>query len=97
VAEVKAEAVGAADTVGAVDAMEAVEVVEAVDAVDAVEAEIVTRVSAPIAKLTAILQTHAESGNALRREETAEETTSAFATSAGSQVTSKSIASPTNV
>jgi hypothetical protein len=85
VAEAEAEAVGVVDAVGAVDAVEAV------------EAEIVTRVSAPIAKLTAILQMHAESGNALRREETAEETTSAFATSAGSQVTSKSIASPTNV
>ena len=74
-----------------------VEAVGAVETVEAVEAEIVTRVSAPIAKLTAILQMHAESGNALRREETAEETTSAFATSAGSQVTSKLIASPTNI
>jgi bisphosphoglycerate-independent phosphoglycerate mutase (AlkP superfamily) len=83
--------VAATVAVGVVDA------VGAVEAVEAVEAEIVTRVSAPIAKLTAILQMHAESGNALRREETAEETTSAFATSAGSQVTSKSIASPTNV
>jgi len=74
-----------------------VEAVGAVETVEAVEAEIVTRVSAPIAKLTAIIQMHAESGKVLRREETAEETTSAFATSAGSQVTSKSIASPTNV
>jgi hypothetical protein len=77
---------------------------DAVDAVDmekAVKAEIATemgnRVSAPIAKLTAILQMHAENGNALRREEIAEETMSAFATSTGSQATSKSIASPTNV
>jgi hypothetical protein len=88
--------------------VEAVEVVEPEDAVDALEvvaAEITTRVSAPIAKLTAILQMHTESGNALRREETAEktveetaeETTSAFATSAGSQAMSKSIASSTNV
>jgi len=94
VAATVAEAVGAADAVGAVDAVETLETVEAVEAV---ESEIFMRVSAPIAKLTAILQMHAESGNALRREETAEETTSAFATSAGSQVTSKSIASPTNV
>jgi len=48
-------------------------------------------------KSTAILQMHAESGNMLRREETMEETTSAFATSAGSQVMSKSIACPTNI
>jgi len=87
-------AVGAADVVRALDA---VQILETVEAVGAVEAEIVTRVSAPIAKLTAILQMHAESGDALRRQETAEETTSAFATSAGSQVTLKSIASPTNV
>ena len=72
----------------------AVGAVDSVDAVDAVEAEIATSASAPIAKLTAILQMHAESGNVLRREET---TISAFASSAGSQATSKSIASPTNV
>jgi len=69
-------------------------VAEAVGAVEAIDAEIATRVSAPIAKLTAILQMHAESENALRREET---TMSAFASSAGFQATSKSIASPTNV
>jgi len=85
VAEAQAEALGAVDVVDAVDVVETVEVVEA---------EIAKRVSAPIAKLTAIQQMHAESGNALRREET---TMSAFASSAGSQVTSKSIASPTNV
>jgi hypothetical protein len=90
-------ALGAADAVGAVDAVETLEMVEAVEAVETVEAEIVTRVSSHIAKLTAILQMHAESGNTLRRVETAEETTSVFATSAGSQITSKSIASPTNV
>jgi len=73
---------------------EAMGAVDAVDAVEAVEAEIATRVSAPIAKLTAILQMHAESGNALRREQTM---MSAFASSAGFQATSKSIASPTNV
>ena len=75
-------------------------VVDAADAVDtekAVEPETATRVSAPIAKLTAIPQMHAENGNVLRREETVEETTSAFAISAGSQATSKSIVSPTNV
>jgi len=73
---------------------------DVVDAVDAEKAEIAmemgNRVSAPIAKLTAILQMHAENGNALRREETAEKTMSAFATSAGSYATSKSIAPPTN-
>jgi len=73
---------------------EAVGAVDALDVVEAVEAEIVTRVSAPIAKLTAILQMHAESGNTLRREET---TMSAFASSVGFQATSKSIASHTNV
>jgi hypothetical protein len=69
------------------------EAVDAEDTVDAVEVvEITMRVSALIAKLTAILQMHAESGNVLKREETAEETveetTSAIATSAGSQAVS---------
>ena len=75
----------------------AVGVVEAkvMDAVDeAVEPETATKVSAPIAKLTAILRMHADSEKALRREET---TMSVFAASAGFQATSKSIASPTNV
>jgi hypothetical protein len=40
---------------------------------------------------------HAENGNALRREETAEEAMRAFATSAGFQTISKSIVSPRNV
>ena len=70
------------------------EAVAAVAAVEVVEAEIATRVSAPIAKLTAILQMQEESENALRRKETM---MSAFASSAGSQATSKSIASPTKV
>jgi hypothetical protein len=83
----EAEAVG----VGVVDAEDAV---DAVNTVETVDPEIVTKVSALIAILTAILQIHAESGNALRREET---TMSAFASSAGSQATSKSTASPTNV
>ena len=83
--------------VGVVDAEEAEDAVHTVDTEEAVEPETATKVSAPIAKLTAILQMHAGSGNAPRREETAEETTSAFASSAGSQVMSKSIASPTNV
>jgi hypothetical protein len=83
-------------------AVGAEDMVDAVDAVDVVEVmEITARVSAPIPKLTAILQMHAECRNALKREETAEETTgettSAFATSVGSQATSKSIASSTNV
>jgi len=67
-------------------------VAEAVGVVVAMEADIATRVSAPIEKLTAILQMHAESENALRREET---TMSTFASSAGFQATAKSIASPT--
>jgi hypothetical protein len=83
-----------AATVVEVEAEDAEDTVDAVDVVEAVEAETAMRVSAPIAKLTAILQMHAESGNALRREET---TTSAFASSAGSQATSNSTASPTNI
>jgi hypothetical protein len=59
-----------------------------------VEPETATKVSAPIAKLTAILQMHAESGNTLRREETP---MSACVSSAGSQDMSKSIESPTYV
>jgi hypothetical protein len=75
------------------------DVVDAVDAMDTVETvkpETARKVSAPIAKLTAILQMHAGSANTLRREETTE-TMSAFASSAGFQATSKSIASPTSV
>ena len=79
------------------DAEDAVDTVETVDAVEAVELETATKVSAPIAKLTATLQMHAGSGIAPRREETTEKTTSAFASSAGSQVMSKSIASHTNI
>jgi hypothetical protein len=82
----EAEAIGAA----------VVDVEEAVDAVETVNLETVTKVSAPIAKLTAILQMHAESANACRREETTE-IMSAFASSACSQATSKSIWSPANV
>ena len=85
-AEAEAEAVGAEDSEDTVDA---------VDTVEVMEAKITTRVSAPTARFPAILQMHAESRNALRREETAEETaeemTSAFATSAGSQATAKSM------
>jgi hypothetical protein len=83
-----------AATVVEVEAEDVGDAVDAVDVVEAVEVETATRVSAPIAKLTAILQMHAESGNLLRREET---TMSAFTSSAGSQATSKSTASPTNV
>jgi len=89
-----------AEAVGVVDAEDAEDVVDTVDTedtVEAVEPETATKVSAPIAKLTAILLMHAGSGNAPRREEITEETTSAFASSAGSQAMSKSIASPTNV
>jgi hypothetical protein len=82
-------AVTVAEAVGVVD------VVDAEDTVEVVEPETATKVSAPTAKLTAILQMHAENANALRREETTE-TMSTFASSAGSQATSKLIASPTN-
>jgi len=67
----EAKAAGTVEQVALVHAVAAVEAVEAVEAVVVVEAEIVTRVIAPIAKLTAILLTHAESGNALWKEETA--------------------------
>jgi hypothetical protein len=83
-----------AEAVGVVDVVLVADAEDAVDAMKAVEPETATKVSAPIAKLTAILQIHAESGNALRGEET---TMSAFVSSEGSQDTSKSIASPTNV
>jgi hypothetical protein len=72
----------------------AVGTVDAVEAVEVVEAEIATRVSPSIAKLTTILQMYAESKNMLGREE---RTMSAFASSAGFQATSKSIVSYTNV
>jgi hypothetical protein len=74
--------------VAGAEAEDAVDAVNAVDTEKAVKAEIATdmgnRVSAPIAKLTAILQMHTENRNALRRQETAEEMMSAFATSVGS-------------
>jgi hypothetical protein len=63
------------------EAMGVEDAVDTVDTVEAVEPETATKVSAAIAKLTAILQMHAESGNALRREET---TMSAFVSTAGS-------------
>ena len=87
-------AVGVVDLVDVAGADDAVDIV---DTVEAVEPETATKVSTPIAKLTAILQMHAGSRNAPRREETTEEMTSAFVSSAGSQATSKSIVSPTNV
>jgi len=55
-----------AEAVGALDVVEAVDMVDGVDTEEAVEPETATKVSAPIAKLTAILQMHAESGNVLR-------------------------------
>jgi hypothetical protein len=64
------------------------------DLVEVVEAEIAMRVSAPIEKLTAILQMQAESENALGREET---TMSPFVYHMGFQATSKLMASSTNV
>ena len=94
VAEAEAEAVGMVDAEDMVDVEDTVDTVDMVDKEEAVELETAMKVSAPIAKLTAILQMHAESGNVLRREQTP---MSAFVSSAGSQDTSKSIASPTNV
>jgi hypothetical protein len=90
--------VAEADAVGVavVDAEDTVDAVDAVNTVETVDPETVTKVSALIATLTAILQMHAESANARRREETTE-MMSAFASGAGSQATSKSIASPPNV
>jgi hypothetical protein len=89
--------VAEADALGVVNVVDAEDAVDTVDTVEAVEQETATKVSAPIANLTAILQMHAGSGNALRREKTTEEMTCAFASSVGSQAMSKSIASPTNV
>jgi hypothetical protein len=85
---------GMVDMEDAEDAVDTADTMDTVDTEEAVEPETATKVVAPIAQLTAILQMHAESGNALRREET---TMTAFVSSAGSQDTSKSIASPTNV
>jgi hypothetical protein len=93
----KAEAVGVVDMEGTLDAHHAVDAVDMADTVEAVDLETCTKVSAPIAKLTAILQMHAGSRNEPRREETMKETMGAFASVAGSQDMSKSIASPTNI
>jgi len=76
------------------DASMWVEAMGVVDMKEAVEPETATKVIATIAKLTAILQMHAESRNALRREET---TMSALVSSAGSHDTSKLIESLSNV
>ena len=78
------------------DTENTVDTVDAVSTVEMVDPETATKVSAPIAKLSAIVQMHAQSTNAHRREETTE-MISAVGSSAGSQATSKSIASPTNV
>jgi hypothetical protein len=92
-----AATVAEAEAVGLVDLLDAENAVDEVDTVEAADLQTATKVSAPIAKLTAILQMHAGSGNTLRREKTTEEMTSASASSVGSQALSKSIASPTNV
>jgi DNA uptake protein ComE-like DNA-binding protein len=73
-----------------------VDAVDVVNTVDMLDLETVTKVSALIAKLTAILQMDEESANTRKREETME-MMSTFASCAGSQATSKSIASPTHV
>jgi len=87
--------------VARVKAEDVVDAVDTVDAEKAVKAQIATeignRVSAPMAKLSAIPQMHAGNENTLQREKTAEEVMSAFATSADSQTISKSIVSPRNV
>ena len=59
-AEAETEAVGMVDVVDAVDVEDSVDIV---DTVEAVEPETAMKVSAPIAKLTAILQMDAGSGN----------------------------------
>ena len=87
------EAVGVVDAEHTEDAEDVEKAVDTVDTEEAVELKTAMIVSAPIANLTAILQVHAGSANALRREET---TMSAFVSSAGCQDTSKLIASNTN-
>jgi hypothetical protein len=64
-----------ASVVKAVGAVDMVDTVDAVEKVEAVERMTAMKVRAPIAKLTAIHEMHAGSGNALSREETMEETT----------------------
>jgi hypothetical protein len=76
--------------------MDVVDAVDPVNTVEMVDPETATKVSVPITQLKAILQMDAESANVCRREETTE-MMSTFASSAGSQARSKSIASPTNV
>jgi hypothetical protein len=85
------------EAMGMVDAEYMVAVVDTMDTVEAVEPETATKVCAPIATLTAILQMYTGSGNALRREEAFDEMNSAFASIAGSPAMSKSIASPTTM
>jgi len=80
------------------------EVIDAVDIVDVVvmvdkpeELELAIRLSAPVAKLTAIIQIDAESGNTLRKEKTAEESMGINAASEGFQPIPESTVSPTNI
>ena len=82
-----------AKAVGVVDPVDVVDAVDTADTEQAVELEKATKVSAPIAKLTAILQMHAGSAYVHSREETM---MSAFVSSVGSQDTSKLIVSPTS-
>jgi len=89
-----AEAVGRVDILAGVDKVDTVDTMDMVDMEEAADTETVMKVGAPIAKMTAILQMHAESSNALRREET---TMRAFVSSVRSQDMSMSIPSPTNV
>jgi len=81
VAEAEAVGVGMVDAEDGMDGMDALDTVNMVEIVDP---ETVTKVSAPIAKLTAILQMHAESATVRRREEMTE-MMSEFGSSAGSQ------------
>jgi len=89
-----AGSVARAEAVGVVNREDMVDMLDMVDTVEAVEPKTATKLSAPIAKMTAILQMHDESGNAHRREETI---LSASASTARCQDTLKSGASPTHV
>jgi len=86
----------AEDKQDAEDTEDAEDMEDAVAVVEVVELETATELSAPIVTLTAILQMHADSGNALRREEKTE-ITSASTASVGTRAMPKLIAYPTNL
>jgi len=68
---------------------------DTVDILQVVEPETAMRVTAPIATLRAIVLMHAQNGNTLRREETANEIIFNFGSSVGSHATFNSIFSAT--